>query len=182
MNLDFEDVPFIIAAFIAAGAAAFFLTPLAMRFAARSGAIDEPDEGRRVHVLPVPRAGGLAVAAAFVGVSIAALLVNDRLGIIVDSEQTARSELVDFRALSALLGGAALAAAFGFIDDRWQIRARWQFILQLVLAGFAIALGVIITVDRQPARVPGRPVRGPSTSSSLATSRRASPPSLDRRA
>ena len=121
-----------------------------MRFAARSGAIDEPDEGRRVHVLPVPRAGGLAVAVAFVGVSIAALLVNDRLGIIVDSEQTARSELVDFRALSALLGGAALAAAFGFIDDRWQVRARWQFILQLVLAGLAIALGVTITFVNNP--------------------------------
>ena len=150
VNLDFEDVPFIVAAFIAAGAAAFFLTPLAMRFAARSGAIDEPDEGRRVHVLPVPRAGGLAVAVAFVGVSIAALLVNDRLGIIIDSEQTARSELVDFRALSALLGGAALAAAFGFIDDRWQVRARWQFILQLVLAGLAIALGVTITFVNNP--------------------------------
>jgi len=150
VNLDFDHLPFIIAALIAAGAAAFFLTPLAMRFAARSGAIDEPDEGRRVHVLPIPRAGGLAVAVAFVGVSIVALVINDRLGIIVDSDQTARSELVDVRALTALLGGAALAAAFGFVDDRWQIRARWQFILQLVLAGLAIALGVTITFVNNP--------------------------------
>ena len=150
MNLDFEDLPFIIAALIGAAAAAFFLTPLAMRFAAWSGAIDQPDEGRRVHVLPVPRAGGLAVAIAFIGVSTAALLINDRLGIIVDSEQTRGSEIVDFQALAALLGGAALAAAFGFVDDRWQIRARWQFILQLVLAGLAIGLGVIITFVNNP--------------------------------
>jgi UDP-GlcNAc:undecaprenyl-phosphate GlcNAc-1-phosphate transferase len=150
VNLDFEDVPFIVAALIASGAAAFFLTPVAMRFAARAGAIDQPDEGRRVHVSPVPRAGGLAVALAFIGVSIVALIINDRLGIIVDSEQTARSELVDLRALVALLGGAALAAAFGFVDDRWQIRARWQFILQLVLAGLAIVLGVTITFVNNP--------------------------------
>jgi UDP-GlcNAc:undecaprenyl-phosphate GlcNAc-1-phosphate transferase len=47
--------------------------------------------------------------------------------------------------LVALLAGTALAAALGFIDDRWQIRARWQLLLQLALAGFAIALGVTIT-------------------------------------
>jgi UDP-GlcNAc:undecaprenyl-phosphate GlcNAc-1-phosphate transferase len=44
----------------------------------------------------------------------------------------------------------ALAAAFGFIDDRWQIRARWQFLLQIALAAFAIALGVTIAFVNNP--------------------------------
>jgi UDP-GlcNAc:undecaprenyl-phosphate GlcNAc-1-phosphate transferase len=135
-------LPFIIAALVAAAAAAFFLTPLAMRLAARAGAIDEPDETRRVHVHPVPRAGGLAVAAAFIGVAVIALVINEAAGLIEpragDPDPISTSDLI------ALLGGAALAAAFGFLDDRWQIRARWQFVLQLVLAGFAIALGVLI--------------------------------------
>jgi UDP-GlcNAc:undecaprenyl-phosphate GlcNAc-1-phosphate transferase len=136
--VNLSALPFIVGALIAAAVAAFLLTPLAMRLAARTGAIDEPDEGRRVHAPPVPRAGGLAVAAAFVGVGLVALFVEDRAGIIDTTRVVLPTELM------ALFGGVALAAAFGFIDDRWQIRARWQFVLQLVLSGFAIALGVMI--------------------------------------
>jgi UDP-GlcNAc:undecaprenyl-phosphate GlcNAc-1-phosphate transferase len=116
-----------------------------MRFATRAGAIDQPDEGRRVHVHPLPRAGGLAVAVAFVGIAVVAYVVNGQALFIPEQIRGTRLET---NHLIALLGGAALAAAFGFIDDRWQIRARWQFLLQLVLAGFAITLGVtILEVD-----------------------------------
>ena len=51
-----------ITAGVAAAVAAYLLTPAAMRLATRVGAIDEPDSGRRIHVRPIPRAGGLAVA------------------------------------------------------------------------------------------------------------------------
>ena len=40
--------------------------------------------------------------------------------------------------VAALMGGVILAAVFGFIDDRWQVRARWQLIEQLILAAVAI--------------------------------------------
>jgi UDP-GlcNAc:undecaprenyl-phosphate GlcNAc-1-phosphate transferase len=43
-----------------------------------------------------------------------------------------------------------MAAVFGFIDDKWQIRARWQFGLQLVLAAFAIVLGLQILEINNP--------------------------------
>jgi UDP-GlcNAc:undecaprenyl-phosphate GlcNAc-1-phosphate transferase len=138
-----EAVPFVVASLIAAAAAAFLLTPLAMRFAARAGAIDQPDEGRRVHVRPIPRAGGLAVAVAFIGVALVAIIVNDQLRL-VSAVRVSRPEL------AALLAGAALATAFGFIDDRWQVRARWQFLLQLLLAGLAVALGVTISFVNNP--------------------------------
>ena len=52
--------------------------------------------------------------------------------------------------LLAVFGGATLAALFGFIDDRWQIRARWQFAFQVVLALFAIALGLSIIAINNP--------------------------------
>ena len=43
-----------------------------------------------------------------------------------------------------------LAATFGFVDDKWQIRARWQFIFQLSLAAFAILLGLQILEINNP--------------------------------
>ena len=70
-----EELPLILLALGAAAAASFLLTPLAMRIARLSGAIDEPDAGRRIHSRPVPRAGGVAVVVAFVGVGVAAMLL-----------------------------------------------------------------------------------------------------------
>jgi UDP-GlcNAc:undecaprenyl-phosphate GlcNAc-1-phosphate transferase len=58
--------------------------------------------------------------------------------------------LLDEGPIMAVFGGAVLAAAFGFIDDKWQIRARWQFIFQLALAGFAILLGLQILEINNP--------------------------------
>ena len=66
-GVSLEELPFILVALAAAAAVACLLTPLAMRLATASGAMDEPDPGRRIHVRPIPRAGGLAVVAAFVG-------------------------------------------------------------------------------------------------------------------
>jgi UDP-GlcNAc:undecaprenyl-phosphate GlcNAc-1-phosphate transferase len=138
-----EALPFLLVVLAAAAAAAFLLTPLAMRVAEVTGAIDAPDAGRRVHSRPIPRAGGLAVVTAFVAIGIAAVAINESAGILRDVR-------VSHDDLLALLAGVALAAAFGFIDDRWQIRARWQFLLQIALAAFAIALGVSITFVNNP--------------------------------
>ncbi|MFV2063571.1 MAG: glycosyltransferase family 4 protein [Chloroflexota bacterium] len=140
-----EALPFILAAAAAAAAVAFLMTPLAMRLAVHSGAIDRPDEGRRIHKRPIPRAGGIAVAVAFVAVGLAAVFINDAMGFF-----RAFPFRVDRLELVAIFGGAVVAAVFGYIDDRWQLRARWQFILQLVLAAFAIALGVIIFTISNP--------------------------------
>src|SRR3990172_256753 len=69
------ELPFILLALAAAAAASYLLTPLAMRLAGAAGALDRPDAGRRVHSRPIPRAGGLAVVAAFVAVGVIALLL-----------------------------------------------------------------------------------------------------------
>jgi UDP-GlcNAc:undecaprenyl-phosphate GlcNAc-1-phosphate transferase len=140
-----DALPFILAAAAVAAVAAYLLTPLAMRLATLAGAIDEPDSGRRIHVRPIPRAGGLAVATAFVVVGIAAVALNSQFDFF-----RAFTFRVDGNELIAVFGGAILAAAFGFIDDKWQIRARWQFIFQLVLALFAIALGLNILAINNP--------------------------------
>jgi UDP-GlcNAc:undecaprenyl-phosphate GlcNAc-1-phosphate transferase len=147
-----EELPLILAALLAAAVAAWLLTPLAMRVAIRSGAIDEPDAGRRVHSRPIPRAGGLAVAAAFVAIGgLAVLFIGFSRPTgpfpflyVLGGNEVNRNQLL------ALFGGALLAAVFGFIDDRWQIKARWQLVFQIALALLAIAMGLVITVINNP--------------------------------
>ena len=140
------ELLFILAVGAAAAVAAFLLTPLSMRLATRAGAIDEPDSGRRIHVLPIPRAGGLAVAAAFIGIGLLALLIQAEY----EPIRAFSWRMLDQNEIIAVFGGAVLAAAFGFIDDKWQIRARWQFLFQAALAVFAIALGLSIISINNP--------------------------------
>src|SRR5215213_7520352 len=68
-------VPFLFLAFLAAAAVSLLLTPVIRRLAVRYGAIDRPGI-RRVNTLPVPRGGGVAVAVAFIVVTIALLALN----------------------------------------------------------------------------------------------------------
>jgi UDP-GlcNAc:undecaprenyl-phosphate GlcNAc-1-phosphate transferase len=147
-----EELPLILLALVAAAAASFLLTPLAMRFARVAGAIDEPDSGRRVHSRPVPRAGGFAVVVAFVGVDFAAMLLSgaSRPSAPFPQLYVWGGDVIRRDELVALLGGSVLASVFGFVDDRWQIRARWQLIFQIILAVVVVGLGVTITFVANP--------------------------------
>lgn len=57
--------------FICALGISFALTPLAIKIAHKTGAIDIPKDNRRVHQRPVPRIGGMAI---FFGATLAMLL------------------------------------------------------------------------------------------------------------
>lgn len=131
-------VPFLIVFLVLGALVSFALTPPIRRIAIRFDAIDRPNQ-RRVNTSPVPRGGGLAVVIAFVAVSLLALVVNEVDRIVPVPTTVQSTDLVVL-----FLGGIA-AAAFGVIDDALDLRARWQFLGQLGLAAFAIALG--ITVD-----------------------------------
>jgi UDP-GlcNAc:undecaprenyl-phosphate GlcNAc-1-phosphate transferase len=142
-------VPYLLAAFAAAAILSFILTPLVRRVAIRFDAVDEPGQ-RRVNVVPIPRGGGVAVAAAFILVSLVLIAANDALQFIpvpfaVDIHDPAgRGRIV------ALFLGGALAAAFGVLDDYFDLRARWQFIGQLGLAAIAIGFGIVVVLLNNP--------------------------------
>jgi UDP-GlcNAc:undecaprenyl-phosphate GlcNAc-1-phosphate transferase len=152
----FDALPAIVVTGAITAGLAFLLTPLAMSVATRAGAIDNPDSGRRIHIRPIPRAGGLAVAAAFLVVGAVALLLQAQLELYGSGWRWQPERWFGFQGptteqvLLAVFGGAALAAAFGFIDDKWQIRARWQFGFQVLLALFAILLGLQILEINNP--------------------------------
>lgn len=145
------ELGFILLALLVAAVVAFILTPVAIRIAVRAGAIDMPDEGRRVHRKPIPRGGGLAVAATFLIVGSLFLYLADSFGVYRNWPQvTLPSEAFDPAQIGGLMLGVALAAIFGFIDDKWQLRARWQLIEQLTLAFVAVAGGIVISAIYNP--------------------------------
>lgn len=137
-----EALPAIVAALAIAAVVSFILTPLAIRFAPRLGAIDVPNEERRVHERPIPRTGGLAVALTFVGVGVAGIIANN----IFHFAPALRAVRVP--EVFALFAGVSVGAILGYLDDRLELRARWQFVSQFILAGIALLGG--IRIDRFP--------------------------------
>ncbi len=138
-------VPTLLVAFASAALFALLLTPVVRRFAKAFGLVDRPNP-RRVNLRPIPRGGGLAVTAAFLLVAIVVVIVVD--GGFIDSLVIPNSVLPG--ELGALLIGGLGAAGVGFLDRVTQIRARWQLIGQVAVAGLAIFLGVQVDAIANP--------------------------------
>jgi UDP-GlcNAc:undecaprenyl-phosphate GlcNAc-1-phosphate transferase len=131
-----EDyLPVVVAAFVVAGLLAVALTPAVRRLALRAGLVDSPNH-RRVNTRPMPRAGGLAVVAAFSAVAVGFT--------VLDANETVvpRPIFLETGELAALLLGGLAAGVIGGLDDWFDLRARWQLAGQLGLAGFAVLLGI----------------------------------------
>ena len=133
----------IIAVFLAAALLALVITPLVRRIVMRLDIVDRP-EARRVNTAPVPRAGGLAIAAAFLSVGAGFVLLNGTYQWVPEPLTIESGDLV------ALFLGGAVAAAIGAIDDLFDLRARWQLVGQLGLAGLAVVLGIGVDVIANP--------------------------------
>ena len=148
MNLSDDAVqalPGLILGFALAALVTLLATPFVRRYALRSRVVDRP-EARRVNTRIVARGGGVAIGFGFVSVSLVMLGLNSVAGLHFADEPA----VVGARQVVALLGGAVLAVAIGFLDDRFQLRARWQFVGQFALAGVAVALGILVTTRNVP--------------------------------
>jgi UDP-GlcNAc:undecaprenyl-phosphate GlcNAc-1-phosphate transferase len=159
MNLSDDAVqalPGLVLGFALAAVLTLVATPFVRRYALRFGVVDRP-EARRVNIRVVARGGGLAIGLGFVSVSLIMLALNAVTGLHFVDEPAA----VGAQQVTALLGGAALAVAIGFLDDRYQLRARWQFVGQFALAGVAVVLGVVVTVVNVPFASKGIAIAGP---------------------
>jgi UDP-GlcNAc:undecaprenyl-phosphate/decaprenyl-phosphate GlcNAc-1-phosphate transferase len=138
-----EVLPLLIVTFTIAMILTVGLTPLVRRLAIRLQTVDAPNY-RRVNASPVPRGGGIAVAVSFLAVAIATLVANDRLQIVNLPFTIAPQEL------AGLFVGGAVATAIGFLDDYFQLRARWQLLGQLAVAALAIGAGITVTYLANP--------------------------------
>jgi UDP-GlcNAc:undecaprenyl-phosphate GlcNAc-1-phosphate transferase len=138
-------IPGLIIGFVLALLVTLALTPVVRRYARRLGVVDRP-EARRVNTRIVARGGGIAIGFAFISVSLLMLALNAIAGMHFVDEPVS----VGGRQVGALLVGAALALAIGFLDDKYQLRARWQFLGQFAVAGVAVVLGVVVTTINNP--------------------------------
>ena len=104
-----------------AAALAFAVTPLVKRLAQRVGAMDVPKDERRMHKIPIPRMGGLAIFFAFL---IAVLCFAG-----IDRE------------LRGILLGATIIVVLGILDDILTLNALPKFAVQIVAAVIAVLHG-----------------------------------------
>jgi UDP-GlcNAc:undecaprenyl-phosphate GlcNAc-1-phosphate transferase len=119
---------------------------LAMRAIARKYNIADHPSERRINTKPVPRAGGLAVAGAFALIGTLLVIFSAQLGL---SAGSGAAELTSSGA-AALLLGTVIAGVIGLIDDRYDLRARWQIVGQFLIALIPIAFGLRIAFISNP--------------------------------
>ncbi len=114
-------------------AVTYMLTPLVRRLAIRVGAIHEARD-RDVHVVPIPRLGGLAMY----GGLAAGLLVASRI-------PQLRAGIAGTGMVSGLLLAGGLLVAIGFVDDRWGLSALPKAAGQVAAGGILVATGTQIS-------------------------------------
>ena len=112
-----------------AAAVTYLLTPVARRFALRTGAMAEPRD-RDVHAITTPRLGGLAM---YAGVC-AAFLVAGSL--------PALSRVFTYSDVQATVVAGGLIVLLGAVDDRYGIDALTKLAGQVVAAGVMVLIGL----------------------------------------
>ena len=113
-----------IAAVVCAALLSYVCTPLVRVLAFKVGAVDVPRDGRRMHSVPIPRIGGLAI---FIGFALTILSF---------------CEMNKF--LAVMLFGALIIVVMGVLDDIFALNAWLKFAIQLAVAIFAVFEGVTI--------------------------------------
>lgn len=129
----FPDMP-IWARLLLAAAVSFLTTylctPPVKTFAETVGAIDVPEDGRRVHTRPVPRMGGIAI---FAGILFSLLVFVE----------------IDTKVLGLILG-ASIIAVMGALDDIISINAWIKLLAQIAAAFVAIRCGIVFDAISNP--------------------------------
>ena len=119
----------------------FAITPLSILIAKNTGAIDVPEDSRRMHKEPVPRIGGVAIYISFlVGILILRGLLSS--GLITTSIDENLADMLE--KLMAILVSCTIIFVLGLIDDYKNIRAIYKLLGQIGCSSLAFALGIRI--------------------------------------
>lgn len=119
------DVQFLLRvglALVCAGVISFALTPLVKMLAKKVGAIDVPKDDRRMHTVPIPRMGGLAIFISFM------------LTILIFSKGIDRQ-------LQSILLGAVIIVILGVFDDIYALNALLKLVVQIGAACVVVFYG-----------------------------------------
>lgn len=116
------------AALLAAGIFSFLTTPLVKSLANHVGAIDVPKDNRRMHTIPIPRMGGLAI---FIGFLLSVLIFSKQID----------------QGLQSILLGAIVLVILGVFDDKYALGARFKLLVQILAASIVVFYGDL-RIDR----------------------------------
>lgn len=144
-----NQFPFTIylAGFLSALTCSSLAFPFWRRWCERVGHVDDPGH-RKIHHTPVPLAGGLTVATGFL---LPLLLVYIFLLFRPEGESAAPELLAygfnrRFLEMVVILIGAIGMVFLGWLDDRLELKPKWKFAGQLLIALMVAAVGVRITL------------------------------------
>jgi UDP-GlcNAc:undecaprenyl-phosphate GlcNAc-1-phosphate transferase len=128
-----ENYHLIIHVLVALAAAliiSFALTPVVKSFAQKVGAVDVPRDARRMHKVPIPRLGGLAIFLGFI------------VSVLAFANMTYQ--------LQGILLGAVIIVVLGALDDVTPLPALFKFVVQIVASLIPIYHGVVIATISNP--------------------------------
>lgn len=125
-------------AFMIAFMTSFMMTPQTIRLAKKVGAVDYPEDERRINKVVMPRLGGLAVIAGFIVSIVYLLIVMTIEGNINLEQDNYISKLRGFA-----LGGIVIGLVC-FYDDVKGAKAIFKLIAQIVSAIIVVKSGLII--------------------------------------
>lgn len=123
-----------VVAFCMAFLASLALTPLVRTLARRIGMVDQPDE-RRIHAVPTPRGGGLAVFVAF----------HLALAWVVLTGGGDFSPLFPSEWRYLFLGVSTLLVAIGILDDMFSLKPWFKLAGQVAVAAILYANGLSLS-------------------------------------
>jgi UDP-GlcNAc:undecaprenyl-phosphate/decaprenyl-phosphate GlcNAc-1-phosphate transferase len=109
------------------------LTPLFRDIALRLKLVDEPDNQRKIHRIPIPRIGGLAIAASVAGAFGLLFVFRFNGGLVLESEAPFALRLVP---------AVAIVFGVGLVDDIYQLRPMYKLAAQIVAAILAWESGI----------------------------------------
>ncbi len=121
MVLDPDFVLKIVLTLAAAALISLGATPLVKQLAQSVGAVDVPKDERRMHKVPIPRMGGLAIFLGF--------LVSVLIFVPIDTK------------VQGILLGAVVILILGVLDDILTLHAIPKFLVQLIAAGIVVLHG-----------------------------------------
>ncbi|MEG1988052.1 MAG: MraY family glycosyltransferase [Oscillibacter sp.] len=130
MIFDKQLVISVVLALAVALVVSFLASPVVKNFAYKVGAIDVPKDTRRMHKVPIPRLGGLAIFLGFI------------VSILLFTQMTHQ--------LKSILLGAVMIVVLGVVDDITPLPALLKFGVQIVAALIPATHGVVIQAVSNP--------------------------------
>ncbi|OGF42047.1 hypothetical protein A2555_01455 [Candidatus Falkowbacteria bacterium RIFOXYD2_FULL_39_16] len=127
-------------AFIAAFLLAVFFTYFVRKIAFRFNVVDTPGGERKIHKKPIPLLGGLAIFLSFFLVLGFFLFFTDKI---------LAGQILAKHFLGIFIGGVFLMIG-GVLDDKYNLRARWQLVWPILAAIAVIVSGIGVNYVTNP--------------------------------